>query len=41
MPHRWHSVAREHTLSQLKELDIGYGYTADCGKSFPFRGKSV
>jgi hypothetical protein len=26
MPHRWHGVAREHTLSQLKALDIGYGY---------------
>jgi glycerophosphoryl diester phosphodiesterase len=26
-------------ISALKELDIGYGYTADGGKSFPFRGK--
>jgi glycerophosphoryl diester phosphodiesterase len=26
-------------FSALKALDIGYGYTADGGKSFPFRGK--
>jgi glycerophosphoryl diester phosphodiesterase len=29
---------RDRTLAQLKALDIGYGYTADGGKSFPFRG---
>jgi glycerophosphoryl diester phosphodiesterase len=34
-------VTREHTLAQLKALDIGYGYTADGGKSFPFRGKGA
>lgn len=34
-------VTREHTLSELKALDIGYGYTADGGKTFPFRGKGV
>lgn len=34
-------VTREHTLAELKELDIGYGYTADGGKTFPFRGKNV
>jgi len=27
-------------FSALKALDIGYGYTADGGKSFPFRGKA-
>jgi glycerophosphoryl diester phosphodiesterase len=27
------------SLSALKTLDIGYGYTADGGKSFPFRGQ--
>lgn len=32
-------VTREHTLAELKALDIGYGYTADGGKTFPFRGK--
>lgn len=34
-------VAREHTMEELKELDIGYGYTADNGKTYPFRGKGV
>lgn len=34
-------VTREHTLMELKALDIGYGYTADQGKSFPFRGKGI
>src|SRR3954447_23409814 len=34
-------VTREHSLAQLKALDVGYGYTADGGKTFPFRGKGV
>lgn len=34
-------VTREHALADLKKLDIGYGYTADSGKSYPFRGKGV
>ncbi len=34
-------VTREHTLEQLQQLDIGYGYTADEGKTWPFRGKGV
>jgi glycerophosphoryl diester phosphodiesterase len=34
-------VTREHTLAELKALDIGYGYTADGGKTFPFRGTGV
>lgn len=25
----------------LQALDIGYGYTADGGKTFPFRGKGI
>lgn len=29
---------RDLTLAQLKGLDIGHGYTADSGRSFPFRG---
>ena len=29
---------REHTLAYLKSLDIGWGYTHDGGKTFPFRG---
>lgn len=27
------------TLAELKALDIGYGYTADDGATFPFRGQ--
>lgn len=32
---------REATLAELKALDAGYGYTADGGSTFPFRGKGV
>lgn len=32
-------VTREQSLAYLKTLDIGHGYTADGGKTFPFRGK--
>ena len=32
---------RAATLAQLKALDAGYGYTADGGKTFPFRGKGL
>lgn len=31
----------DHTLEYLKTLDIGYGYTYDDGKTFPFRGKGI
>ncbi len=34
-----HGVTREHTLAELQVLDIGHGYTADGGKTYPFRGK--
>jgi glycerophosphoryl diester phosphodiesterase len=34
-------VTREHTMAELKQLDVGYGYTADNGKTFPFRGTGV
>ncbi|MFM9863245.1 MAG: glycerophosphodiester phosphodiesterase family protein [Micropepsaceae bacterium] len=34
-------VTRKQAMSYLKTLDIGYGYTADGGKTFPFRGKGV
>jgi glycerophosphoryl diester phosphodiesterase len=30
---------RSKTLTELQALDIGHGYTADGGKTFPFRGK--
>ncbi|MEE9348152.1 MAG: glycerophosphodiester phosphodiesterase family protein [Robiginitomaculum sp.] len=32
---------RNHTLAELKALDAGYGYTADGGKTYPFRGKFI
>ena len=32
---------RERSLAELKALDIGYGYTADGGKTFPFRRTGV
>jgi glycerophosphoryl diester phosphodiesterase len=32
---------REHTLAELQALDIGYGYTADGGKTFPLRGRGI
>jgi glycerophosphoryl diester phosphodiesterase len=32
---------RGHTLAELKALDVGYGYTADGGKTFPLRGRGV
>lgn len=32
-------VTREHTMEELKSLDIGYGYTANKGQTYPFRGK--
>lgn len=31
----------DHPVSYLKTLDIGYGYTHDNGKTYPFRGKGV
>ncbi|MBM7791295.1 glycerophosphodiester phosphodiesterase family protein [Tenggerimyces flavus] len=34
-------VTRDHTLDELRKLDVGYGYTADGGKTFPFRGKGI
>jgi glycerophosphoryl diester phosphodiesterase len=34
-------VTRDLSLAALKALDIGYGYTADGGRTFPFRGKGV
>ena len=30
-----------HTLGELKELDVGYGYTADGGRTYPLRGKGI
>ncbi|MDQ8726826.1 glycerophosphodiester phosphodiesterase family protein [Bradyrhizobium sp. LHD-71] len=33
-------VTEQTPFSVLKTLDVGYGYTADGGKSFPFRGRA-
>jgi glycerophosphoryl diester phosphodiesterase len=30
-----------HSVPELQALDVGYGYTADNGRSFPLRGKGV
>lgn len=34
-------VTREQSLSYLKTLDVGYGYTSDEGRTYPFRGTGV
>ncbi|MBB5211931.1 glycerophosphodiester phosphodiesterase family protein [Microbulbifer hydrolyticus] len=34
-------TTRDHPMSYLKTLDIGYGYTPDGGNTFPFRGKGI
>lgn len=34
-------VVRRHDSTYLRSLDIGYGYTADGGDTFPFRGQFV
>ncbi|MCM3650775.1 glycerophosphodiester phosphodiesterase family protein [Metabacillus litoralis] len=31
----------DYTMDELKMVDIGYGYTYDNGKTFPFRGKGI
>jgi glycerophosphoryl diester phosphodiesterase len=34
-------VTRDYPLDYLQRLDVGYGYTADGGKTYPFRGKGT
>jgi glycerophosphoryl diester phosphodiesterase len=34
-------AVRDHDLASLKTLDIGHGYTADGGKTFPLRGRGI
>jgi glycerophosphoryl diester phosphodiesterase len=34
-------VTRDYTMTELKNMDIGNGYTADLGKTYPFRGKGI
>ena len=36
-----HGRTTDLTLDHLQSLDIGYGYTADGGKTYPFRGESI
>lgn len=31
----------DYTMDELKLLDVGYGYTANGGKTYPFRGQGV
>lgn len=31
----------DYTMDELKSLDVGYGYTADNGKTYPFRGQGI
>ena len=31
----------DYTMAELKTLDVGYGYTADNGRTYPFRGKGI
>jgi glycerophosphoryl diester phosphodiesterase len=34
-------VTREQPMTALRALDIGYGYTADGGRTYPFRGQGI
>ncbi len=34
-------AVRDHTMAELKTLDAGYGFSADGGKTFPFRGRGI
>lgn len=36
-----HGVTRGKSMAELKRLDIGYGYTADGGRTYPLRGRGV
>lgn len=36
-----HGPTSERDLAYLKRLDVGYGYTADGGASYPLRGRGV
>jgi len=36
-----HGKVNESPLAYLKTLDVGYGYTADSGRTYPFRGKGI
>ncbi len=43
LEHRTNGIGEvgDCTMTDLKKLDIGYGYTSDNGKTYPFRGKGI
>jgi glycerophosphoryl diester phosphodiesterase len=34
-------IVRQHSMAELRALDVGYGYSADNGATFPLRGQGV
>jgi glycerophosphoryl diester phosphodiesterase len=34
-------TTRDFTMDELRHLDVRYGYTADQGETYPFRGKGI
>lgn len=36
-----HGQVKDHTLAEFQQLDAGYHFTPDAGKTFPFRGQGV
>ena len=36
-----HGAPEDHTLAEMRSLDLGYGYTADGGQTYPLRGRGV
>jgi glycerophosphoryl diester phosphodiesterase len=36
-----HGPVGVHILAELRRLDVGFGYTADGGRTYPLRGKGV
>jgi glycerophosphoryl diester phosphodiesterase len=34
-------TTKDYTMDELKKVDIGFGYTYDNGKTYPFRGKGI
>ncbi len=36
-----HGQVKDHTLAKLQQLDAGYNFSPDDGKTFPFRGQGV
>src|SRR4051794_9676545 len=41
MPNRWHGYHREQPLKYLQTLDVGFGYTADKGATYPLRRRGI